>query len=162
MWWGEEISQPALPPAPDPSRSQRRTLGATRAHSHAHAHTSIRYPLAPPARPPSRACTPIPQCLGEGQARARPVKGCGVSVSRGHFSGHTGLLSEVTERLRPGSDPRVFKQRPRIECPQAGPLPCWALLCLHQAQGQVELGAHRRLYKSLIESLVHGAGRGDG
>lgn len=27
-----------------------------------------------------------------------------------------------------------------------------------QAQGQVELGAHDRLYKPLIESLVHGVG----
>lgn len=36
------------------------------------------------------------------------------------------------------------------------------LVVLVQAQGQVELGAHHRLYKPLIESLVHGVGGGRG
>lgn len=56
MWWGEEISQSALPPAPDPSRSQRRTLGATRAHTHTRTH-SHPLPSRSTARPPSRLHT---------------------------------------------------------------------------------------------------------
>lgn len=59
MWWGEEISQPALPPAPDPSRSQRHTLRATRAHAHTSATLSLAF-----THLHTQTSVPLP-CLGE-------------------------------------------------------------------------------------------------
>lgn len=125
MWWGEEISQPALPPAPDPSRSQRRTLGATRAHTHTLTSATLSL-CSTPAFTHLHTSVWLP-CLGEGQAGARPAEGRCFSVSCGHFSGHTGLLTEATVRPRPGSHPRVFKQVLRETASRPAP---WSLLCL--------------------------------
>jgi hypothetical protein len=156
MWWGEEISQTALPPAPDPSRSQRRTLGATRAHTD----TLTSATLSLHSTPAFTLAHPYLSALEEGQAGARPAEGCCFSVSCGHFSEHTGLLSEATERPRLGSNPRVFKQVPSENASR--PAPCGVgLYCACWARGPSSRPGGIRgssQVKSLIKSLLRRLG----